>query len=64
MFGEIFNSKIKPIGKKKSVGNPEHTRLPIKAEPNSVRTLYHNGIKIRDRYYDEDGYAKKGYRLY
>lgn len=47
-----------------SAGNPEHTRLPIKAEPNSVRTLYHNGIKIRDRYYDEDGYAKKGYRLY
>ncbi len=42
-----------------SAGNPEHTSLPIKAEPNSVRTLYHNGIKIRDRYYDEDGYAKK-----
>ena len=40
-------------------GNPEHIRLPTKAKPNSVMTLYRNGKKIRDRYYDKKGRAKK-----
>ena len=43
-----------------SSGNPESSSsLPVKSKPNSKRTLYHNGKKVRDRYYDKNGYAKK-----
>ncbi len=42
-----------------SSGNPNNSNLPTKSKPNSKKTLYKNGKKIRDRYYDEQGYAKK-----
>lgn len=43
-----------------SSGNPESTnKLPPKSKPNSKKTLYHNGKKIRDRYYDKNGRAQK-----
>lgn len=43
-----------------SSGNPEPTnKLPTKSKPNSKKTLYHNGKKIRDRYYDKNGCAQK-----
>ncbi|MGN0535584.1 MAG: DUF4417 domain-containing protein [Eubacterium sp.] len=42
-----------------SSGNPNNSKLPTKSKPNSKKTLYKNGKKIRDRYYDEQGYAKK-----
>ena len=41
-----------------SSGNPSNRNLPKKSKPNSKMTLYKNGIKIRDRYYDEQGFAK------
>lgn len=43
-----------------SSGNPELTnKLPTKSKPNSKKTLYHNGKKIRERYYDKNGRAQK-----
>lgn len=42
-----------------SLGNPNNNNLPLKSKPNSKKTLYKNGKKIRDRYYDERGYAEK-----
>ncbi len=60
-YGYVDNTYRKGGGSAsgQNSGNPEHIRLPTKAKPNSVMTLYRNGKKIRDRYYDKNGRAKK-----
>ena len=60
-YGYVDNTYRKGGGSAsgQNSGNPEHIRLPTKAKPNSVMTLYRNGKKIRDRYYDKKGRAKK-----
>ena len=65
-YGYVDNTYRKGGGSAsgQSSGNPEHIRLPTKAKPNSVMTLYQSGKKIRDRYYDKKRSCKKRYRLY
>ena len=59
IFGYISNKGGGSAGGQSS-SNPEPTnKLPTKSKPNSKKTLYHNGKKIRDRYYDKNGRAQK-----
>lgn len=59
IFGYISN-KGGGSADGQSSSNPEPTnKLPTKSKPNSKKTLYHNGKKIRDRYYDKNGRAQK-----
>ena len=60
-YGYVDNTYVKGGGSAsgQSSGNPESSSsLPVKSKPNSKKTLYRNGKKIRERYYDENGYAK------
>lgn len=59
IFGYISN-KGGGSADGQSSGNPElPNKLPTKSKPNSKKTLYRNGKKIRDRYYDKNGRAQK-----
>lgn len=56
--GHYFFKKGGGSANGQSSGNPDGKSLPTKSKPNSKKTLYKNGKKIRKRYYDENGYAR------
>lgn len=41
-----------------NVGNPSNHSLPMKGKPNSKKSMYKDGKKVQERYYDNNGNPK------